>query len=260
MSIYAPIMDNIVRNKKNNMAGQISLFDIAGEDDKDDFEIKMPDVGEYSQEMILGFEKEVIGIYISGHPLEADEAMWKKRITTYAADFTIDEETGEAKVRDQEKVTIGGIIEEKTIKYTKSGKNMAFIVVEDLTGKAEVIVWPNDYEKNSKWLIENSKVFVYGRVSAEEEKDAKLICEKITPFESIPRKLWVKFASKEDYIQREEELLSVMEGSDGNDTVVIYIEATKEIKSLPRSKSVCANSELVNLLSELYGMENVKVV
>lgn len=260
MSIYVPIMDNIVRNKKNNMAGQISLFDIAGEEDKDDFEIKMPDVGEYSKEMILGFEKEVIGIYISGHPLEEDEAMWKKHISAYASDFTIDEETGETKVKDQERVTIGGIIEEKTIKYTKSGKNMAFIVVEDLTGKAEVIVWPNDYEKNAKWLIENSKVFVYGRVSAEEEKDAKLICEKITPFESIPRKLWIKFATKEDFLLREDELLFAMDGSDGNDTVVIYIEATKEIKSLPRSKSVCANSVLLDRLSAMYGQENVRVV
>ncbi len=260
MNIYVPIMDNIVRNKKNNMAGQISLFDIAAEDDKDEYEIKMPDVGEFSKEMILGFEKEVIGIYISGHPLEADEAMWKKHISAFAADFTIDEETGEAKVKDMERVTIGGIIEEKTIKYTKSGKNMAFIVVEDLTGKAEVIVWPNDYEKNAKWLIENSKVFVYGRVSAEEEKDAKLICEKITPFESIPRKLWIKFASKDDYLRKESDLLLITEGSDGNDTVVIYIEETKEIKNLPRSRSVCADTELLNQLSAIFGAENIRVV
>lgn len=260
MAVYVPIMDGLVRNRKNNIAGQISLFDIASEEDKSEFEIKMPDIGEYNKEAILGFEKEVIGIYVSGHPLEEDEAMWKKRITAYAADFTIDEETGVAKAKDNDKVTIGGIIEEKTIKYTKSGKNMAFLMVEDLTGKAEVIVWPNDYEKNSRWLIENSKVFVYGRVSAEEDKDAKLICEKITPFESIPRKLWIKFATKEDYLRKEADLMLTMDGSDGNDTVVIYIESTKEIKSLPRSKSVCANSELVDRLSGLYGAENVKVV
>lgn len=260
MNVYASIMDNIVHNKKNNMAGQISLFDIAADDHKEEFEVQMPDVGEFSKEMILGFEKEVIGIYISGHPLEEDEAMWKKHVTALAADFTIDEETGEAKVRDQERVTIGGVIEEKTIKYTKTGKNMAFITVEDLTGKAEVIVWPNDYEKNAKWLIENSKVFVYGRVSAEEEKDAKLICEKITPFESIPRKLWIKFPTKEDYLLKEEDLRAVTDSSDGNDTVVIYIEATKEIKNLPRSRSVCADNELLTILSTMFGGENVRVV
>ena len=260
MSIYISIMDNIVHNKKNNMAGQISLFDIVNEDQKEDFEIKLPDVGEYSKEMILGFEKEVIGVYISGHPLEEDESIWKKHISAYASDFTIDEETGETKVTDQERVTIGGVIEEKTIKYTKSGKNMAFIVVEDLTGKAEVIVWPNDYEKNAKWLIENSKVFVYGRVSAEEDKDAKLICEKITPFSSIPRKLWIKFHNKEEYLLREDDLRLLTEGSDGNDTIVIYLEETKEIKSLPKSRSVCADRELLAQLSAMFGDENVRVV
>ncbi|HKM20563.1 MAG TPA: DNA polymerase III subunit alpha, partial [Lachnospiraceae bacterium] len=218
MSVYVQILDSIVHNKKNNMAGQISLFDIAEEDDKENYEIKLPDVGEYSKDILLAFEKEVIGIYVSGHPLEADEAMWRKHISAYASDFTLDEETGEAKAEDQKKVTVGGVIEEKTIKYTKSGKNMAFIVIEDLTGKVEVIIWPNDYEKNAKWLIEDSKVFIQGRVSAEEEKDAKLICERITPFENIPKKLWVKFKTKEEYVLREQELLSATEGSDGNDT------------------------------------------
>ncbi|HKM21553.1 MAG TPA: OB-fold nucleic acid binding domain-containing protein, partial [Lachnospiraceae bacterium] len=199
-------------------------------------------------------------IYVSGHPLEADEAMWRKHISAYAADFTLDEETGVAKAEDQAKVTVGGVIEEKTIKYTKTGKNMAFIVLEDLTGKVEVIIWPNDYEKNAKWLIEDSKVFIQGRVSAEEEKDAKLICERITPFENIPKKLWVKFKTKEEYVLREQELLSATEGSDGNDTVVIYIEETKEIKNLPRSRSVHADEGLVSKLSDIFGDGNIKVV
>ena len=260
MSVYVQILDSIVHNKKNNMAGQISLFDIAEEDDKENYEIKLPDVGEYSKDILLAFEKEVIGIYVSGHPLEADEAMWRKHISAYASDFTLDEETGEAKAEDQKKVTVGGVIEEKTIKYTKSGKNMAFIVIEDLTGKVEVIIWPNDYEKNAKWLIEDSKVFIQGRVSAEEEKDAKLICERITPFENIPKKLWVKFKTKEEYVLREQELLSATEGSDGNDTVVIYIEETKEIKNLPRSRSVHADEGLVSKLSDIFGDGNIKVV
>ena len=260
MSVYVQILDSIVHNKKNNMAGQISLFDIAEEDDKENYEIKLPDVGEYSKDILLAFEKEVIGIYVSGHPLEADEAMWRKHISAYASDFTLDEETGEAKAEDQKKVTVGGVIEEKTIKYTKSGKNMAFIVIEDLTGKVEVIIWPNDYEKNAKWLIEDSKVFIQGRVSAEEEKDAKLICERITPFENIPKKLWVKFKTKEEYVLRGQELLSATEGSDGNDTVVIYIEETKEIKNLPRSRSVHADEGLVSKLSDIFGDGNIKVV
>jgi len=260
MSVYVQIMDSIVHNKKTNMAGQISLFDIVDENEKTEYDIKMPDVGEYSKGMLLSFEKEVIGVYISGHPLEADEAMWRKHITAYAADFAIDEETGEAKAKDQERVTVGGVIEAKTIKYTKSGKNMAFIMLEDLTGKVEVIIWPNDYEKNSKWIIEDSKVFVQGSVSVEEEKDAKLICQKIIPFDDIPKKLWVKFATKEDFLLREADLLLAIEESDGNDTVAVFIEATKEIKSLPKSKSVSADAELIAKLITFFGEGNVKVV
>ncbi len=260
MSIYVQIMDSIIHNKKTNMAGQISLFDIVGEDEKTEYDIQMPDVGEYSKEMLLSFEKEVIGVYISGHPLEADEAMWRKHITAYAADFAIDEETGETKAKDQERVTVGGVIETKTIKYTKSGKNMAFIMLEDLTGKVEVIIWPNDYEKNSKWIIEDSKVFVQGSVSVEEEKDAKLICQKIIPFDNMPKKLWIKFPTKEDFLLREADLLFALEESDGNDTVAIFIEATKEIKSLPKSKSVCADAELIAKMITIFGEGNVKVV
>lgn len=260
MSVYVQILDSISQDKKNNMAGQISLFDIASDDQKDSFEVKMPDVGEYSKELLLSFEKEVLGIYVSGHPLEADEAMWKKHITAYTSDFVLDEEIQAAKVIDGSKVTIGGVIENKTIKHTKNGKTMAFINVEDLVGTVEVIIWPNDYEKNAKWLAEDSKVFIQGRVSAEEEKDAKLICERIIPFENMPKKLWVKFKTREEYEAREQELFGALSESDGNDTVVIYVEATKEIKNLPRSRSVLANQELLAKLSASFGMENVKIV
>lgn len=260
MSVYIQILDSITKNNKNNMAGQISLFDIASDDVKEEYELKMPDVGEYSKEMILAFEKEVIGIYVSGHPLEAEEAMWRKRVSSFASDFVIDEETGLVKVVDGTRVTIGGIIESKTIKYTKNGKNMAFIVLEDLTGKVEVIIWPNDYEKNAKWIIEDSKVFIQGRVSAEEEKDAKLICEKITPFEDIPKKLWIRFPTKENYLLNEMKLNTMLEYSDGKDIVVIYIDDTKEMKSYARNRSVNANAELVEQLKQVFGQDNIRVV
>ncbi|NLG02395.1 MAG: DNA polymerase III subunit alpha [Clostridia bacterium] len=260
MSVYIQILDSITKNNKNNMAGQISLFDIASDDVKEEYELKMPDVGEYSKEMILAFEKEVIGIYVSGHPLEAEEAMWRKRISAFASDFVIDEETGLVKVEDGSKAIIGGIIESKTIKYTKSGKNMAFIVVEDLTGKVEVIIWPNDYEKNAKWIIEDSKVFIQGRVSAEEEKDAKLICERITPFEEIPKKLWIRFPNKEQYLLNEVKLNTMLQDSDGKDMVVVYIDDTKEMKSYARNRSVNANNDLVTELKHVFGEDNIRVV
>jgi len=178
MSVYVQIMEGIQQDKKNNMAGQLSLFDIVSEEEKKDYEIRMPDVGEYSKEMLLAFEKEVLGIYISGHPLEEYAKVWKKNITNTTADFLLDEETGETAVKDGQSATIGGIIADKKIKYTKNDKVMAFLQLEDLVGTVEVIVFPRDYEKNSAKLMEDEKVFIKGRVSVEEETDGTLICER----------------------------------------------------------------------------------
>ena len=259
MSVYVQIMESIQQDKKNNMAGQLSLFDIVSEEEKGDYEIKMPEVGEYSKEMLLAFEKEVLGIYISGHPLEEYAQVWKKNITNTTADFLLDEETGETAVKDGQSVTIGGMIADKKIKYTKNDKVMAFLQLEDLVGTVEVIVFPRDYEKNSAKLMEDEKVFIKGRVSVEEEKDGKLICEKLTGFDEISRKLWIKFATKEDYEAAEKELLERLAESDGKDSVCIYVESPRAVKNLPPNRNVRADRELVAGLAVLYGEENVKV-
>ncbi len=260
MSVYIQIMDRIQHDKKNNMAGQMSLFDIVSEDQKEDFEVKMPDVGEYSKEMKLAFEKEVLGIYISGHPLEEYQEMWRRNITNTTADFMMDEESGEVAAQDGRIVTIGGMIAEKKIKYTKNERVMAFLQVEDLLGSIEVIVFPGQYEKFGKEIVEDNKVFIRGRVSLEEEKDGKLICEQITPFENVTRKLWIKFATKEEYESRKEELFDALRQSEGKDSVVIYVAQPKMMNALPRNWNVHAGEELVERLTKLYGAENVKVV
>ena len=106
MSIYIQIVDHVNQEKKYSMAGQMSLFDMASDDQKEEFQIRLPDVGEYSKENLLAFEKEVLGIYISGHPLEEYEEKWRKVISATTADFQPDEETGRAKVRDGAKEII----------------------------------------------------------------------------------------------------------------------------------------------------------
>ena len=183
MSIYVQILDSINKDKKSNLAGQMSLFDIASEEDKSDFEIRMPDVGEYTKEMKLAFEKEVLGIYVSGHPLEEYQELWQKHIDHTTSDFVLEEETGAVKVEDQSRVVIGGMVAAKTVKYTKNDKIMAFLNMEDLVGNVEVVVFPKDYEKYGDLLKEEEKLFIRGRVSVEEDKDAKLICEQIVRFE-----------------------------------------------------------------------------
>ena len=260
MSAYVQIMDHIQHDRKNNIAGQISLFDIVSEEEKEEFDVKLPDVGEYSKEMLLAFEKEVLGVYISGHPLEEWEELWKKGITNTTADFVLDEESGETIVKDNMPATIGGIIADKKIKYTKNDKIMAFLQIEDLLGTVEVIVFPRDYERNSNKLLEDNKVFVKGRVSLEEDRDGKLICEKITAFDEISKKLWIKFPTMEAYEKQIDELLATLADSDGSDSVILYIEDKKVMKKLPPNRNVNADEVLQEKLSGRYGKENIKIV
>ncbi len=260
LSVYLQVIDGIQQNRKNNLAGQLSLFDIAGEEEKVDYQVSLPDVGEYSKEMKLAFEKEVLGIYISGHPLEEYRDTWKKNITNTTADFALDEETGEPRVAEGAKVTIGGMITEKKIKYTKNEKVMAFLQVEDLVGSVEVIVFPRDYEKYGNAVMEDSKVFIKGRVSVEEDKDAKLVCEQITTFEQMPKKLWIKFPTKDAFEQKRDTLFGILRGEEGKDNVVIYVENPKSMNPLSANWNVSAEVALIERLEEAFGEGNVKVV
>ncbi len=259
MSAYVQIMDHIIKDRKNNMAGQMSLFDLVDDSQKEEFDVKLPDVGEYSKEMLLSFEKEVLGVYISGHPLEEWEELWKKGITNTTADFMLKEEDGETVVKDNMSVTIGGMIADKKIKYTKNDKIMAFLTLEDLLGSVEVIVFPKDYEKYHEKLTEDNKVFIKGRVSLEEDKDGKLICERVTPFDEVQRKLWIKFKTRQEYEENVGELYKMLADSDGQDGVVIYIEDPKSMKQLPPNKNVNADEKLISKLMGRFGNENIKI-
>lgn len=260
MMIYIQILDLVNQEKKSSMSGQMSLFDIMGEEERKSFEIKLPDVGEYSRETKLAFEKEVLGVYISGHPLEEYEQSWRRNISAVTSDFYPDEETGQPHVLDGSKQIVGGMITEKTIKYTRNNKIMAFLTLEDLVGTMEIVVFPRDYEKNAHMMEVDSKVFVQGRVSAEDDKPSKLICEKISSFEALPKELWIQFAGKTEYEQQVHHLYELLNYSDGNDQVVVYLKKERMMKRLPASRSVLINNSLVEMLTKKYGTENVKVV
>lgn len=260
MSVYVQLLEHIQHDRKNNMAGQLSLFDIAGEEEKENFEVKLPDVGEYSKEMLLGFEKEVLGIYISGHPMEEYISLWNRYKTASTTDFALDEETGRSRLTDGVNVTVGGLIADKTIKYTKHDQVMAFLQVEDMVGTVEVIVFPKSYEKYSSYLTEDRKVFVTGRVALEEERDGKLIMEKLMAFDEIPKKLWIKFPSMEDYNAQEAHMFELIRDVEGIDSVVVYLEKERAKKVLPRNHNVKADSQLLEKLAAAFGAENVKVV
>jgi DNA polymerase-3 subunit alpha len=199
----------------------------------------------------------MLGIYISGHPLEEDEAQWKKTITRVTTDFLRDEDSGETRVRDNEHAVIGGLIEGKTIKYTKNNQAMAFLTIEDLYGTVEVIVFPRDFERYMMLLDEDAKIFVAGRVTLEEEKNGKLICEKIVSFDGAGTELWIRFGDKEAYESEKQQLYELLDGSDGRDEVVIYLTKEKAMKRLGRNRTVDAQGGILPLLKQRYGDSNV---
>ncbi len=270
LSVYVQAMDRIHKDKKNSMAGQVTLFDLAGDDEKESFEIALPNVGEFNKELLLTFEKEVLGVYISGHPLESYQSLLKKYATNITTDF-YREESGEGekdggltdeesiKVRENERVTIGGMITEKRVKYTKNNQMMAYVTLEDLVGSVEVIMFPKAFERFSTKVAEDAKVFLSGRVQIEDEKDAKLICETVESFSDKPRKLWIKLRNKEEHDALEVEIRQLLADSDGKDEVVIYLAEEKQMKSLGRSMTVNAEGILLDLLKEKLGDDSIVV-
>ena len=260
MLVYGQIVDSIAQEKKNSFAGQMSLFDLVSDEEKKEYEIRMPDVEEYDKEMILAFEKDVLGIYLSGHPLERYRNIMEKMISAKTTDFQPDEESGIPKVYDGQKVIIGGMITEKTIKYTRNNKVMAFLTVEDLLGTVEIVVFPRDYEKWQSMLNEDARVFVQGRVNAEDDKPSKLILEKVRAFEDMPQELWIQFKDKAEYAEKEQELLETLKGYAGVSAVVIYLKDVNAMKRLPAGYHARISDSLTGELRKKYGESNVKVV
>ncbi len=258
MSVYARMLDNEAKQGKDAISGQMSLFDLVDESEKSQFEIKMPDVSEYTKEDILAFEKEVLGVYVSGHPLDEYAAMWKKHISAMSTDFELDDETGEPKVKVDSKATIGGMIMAKSVKPTKTGQLMAYLTIEDLVGTVEVIVFPRTFSTYRNIIEGTDKLFITGRVNANADENAKLICESVVPFEDVPRKLWIRFASEEEYLKKAADLAEELKYSDGKDSIIIY--CTKENKriALPQSRNIRITPDILASLRAHYGIKNVE--
>ena len=259
MTVYSRIIDSVNEEKKKSITGQMSLFDLVSDEDKADYEIRMPDLEEYSKEEKLAFEKEVLGVYVSGHPLEQYEDKWRKNVKSFTKDFITDEE-GNTIAKDNTVTIVGGMIDTITLKTTRNGKTMAFITLEDLYGVMGILIFPNVLERYRYMLKENEKIFVKGKVSIGDDEQGKLICDQIISFDKVPRELWIQFKDKNEYMLKENELLEFIRNSDGNDTLIIYCKAEKAKKVFPRNMRINADAGMVNRLSEKYGTDNVKVV
>ena len=260
-AMIAPeLLEQKNKEKKSSLTGQMSLFDFAGEEDKKQYRITMPEVAEFPKEELLAFEKDILGVYVSGHPLDEYMELWKNNITARTTDFVVDEETGRAVLADGAYVTVGGMITNKVIKTTKTGKTMAFVTIEDLVGTVETLVFPRDYERGRSLLIEDSKVFIRGKASIGDDATGKLILEQVIPFDSLPRELWLQFADKEEYDKKQQQILDILRMEEGQDAVIIYLKKERAKKILPASWRVCANKPMRESLYPLLGENNVKVV
>ena len=258
--IFPSILDSVNSGKKNNIQGQMSLFDFANDEQKEDLKIALPDAEEFDKEIKLALEKELMGVYVSGHPLDDYIGLLEKNITAKASQFMVDDETGQAAVEDDSVVVIGGMISGVTIKYTKQSKAMAFINLEDLTGTVEVVIFPNSYEKARSLISEGNKVFIQGRVQVEEEKDAKLICQDIKSFDDCGREVWIRFANKDAYEAAEGQLTEIVRQMDGSDGLAIYLTEEKAIKRMGPNWTLAASLENLEVLYQNFGQENVQVV
>ena len=263
IEVAPELLDQKTKDRKNVFEGQMSLFDFAKESEKKQYQITMPNVPEYPKEELLAFEKEILGVYVSGHPLEEYLDLWKNSVTAQTIDFAVDEETGHAKVADNSRVTIGGMITAKTVKITKTGQQMAFLTVEDMVGSVEVLVFPRDYESKRALLNEDAKVFVQGRTSIGDDPVGKLICEQVIPFESVPRELWLKFADKAEYDEKHQRILDILrigQTANASDTVIIYLEKERAKKVLPPTWKICTNKALLDTLNKELGEKNIRLV
>ena len=259
---YEDIMDSLSRGKKNSVAGQMSLFDLAGTEEKEKYEAKLPDIEEFPKEVILTYEKEVMGVYVSGHPLEGDEKLMARIVTANCGEFAYDKETKECRVKDGARVTLGGIITGARVRRTKTEKLMANVTLEDMYGTVDMILWPQGYERYGGYLDEDSKVFIRGKVQTKDESDAELIIDEIIPFEDIPRHLWIQCAGRSEYEKQTPALMELVSMYKGRDNVIIYIRDEKSKTMLPaKDYSVDASSDVfISRLSELFGADNIKVV
>lgn len=260
MFVMPELLEQKNKEKKTSMAGQMSLFDFADEETKDDFRITMPNVAEYPKDELLAFEKETLGIYVSGHPMDAYETMWRKNITATTADFVVDEETDRAAVTDGTYVTVGGMVAGKVVKTTRTGQMMAFISLEDMLGSVEVLVFPKIYESRREVFAQDEKLFIQGRVSLGDEPVGKLICERVIPFREVPRELWLQYEDLEHYRAGEAALLNLLKEKEGRDTVIIYLKKEKAKKVLPANWRVEADGELLDKLTKILSEKNIKLV
>ncbi len=258
MQVYNSIMDGVAFEMKKNVEGQLSFFDMMEPESRPE-EVTFPDCGEFLPEERLAFEKEVLGVYISGHPMQEYLSLLRKYSTCTAADFEPGED-GVPVVQDQTVVTIGGMITAKQVKTTRNNAMMAILTFEDMVGTIEVLVFPKDFERLRTKLNADAKMFIRGRVSVEEEKAAKLLLSDIVLFEEIPVDVYIQFQNADAFNAGRAHFEEVLRQSEGTSSVYAYLKEEKKRFPMPKNLCISADKEFLDRLRKEYGEDSVAIV
>ena len=258
MLIYADVIDSVNNERKHAVSGQISFFDLMPQEEKSAFEITLPNVEEYDKQTLLMFEKEVIGSYVSGHPLDEYVEKMQRQVTARSMDFVRDEE-GNTGIESEKNAILGGIITNVNTKITKRGQYMAFITLEDLYGTVEIVVFPKVYDRCRAFLKEDSKVYVLGRTDIPDEGDGKLIADRIVDFNEMVKQLHIQYANMDEYMANYKELAEFSE-THGEDSVIVYLKEEKQRKIAFTQCNLREKMTKIDELIEKYGEGNVKLL
>lgn len=263
MNIYMSIYEGVKNNAKNNIVGQIDLFGMSEEvPTTEKFKDTLPDMDEYPNKYKLSQEKEILGFYVSGNPLDKYWDKLKRHISRVSTDFPVDDEDfdNSQKVVDREKVQVAGFINSITLHFTKNNKVMAFLNIEDMFGTMEIIVFPDSYDKFSYMLKEEEIIVVKGTATIAKDQPSKVICEEIRSFEQldeITKTLWLKVSA--DSSVDINNILDITTKYRGNSKMIIYMEKTKQRLTANAENYVTIDDNIVEDLKKLLGNNNVVV-
>ncbi|MBN2287169.1 MAG: DNA polymerase III subunit alpha [Tissierellales bacterium] len=261
MAIYENTIDSVQREKKNRLKGQVSLFDHQAFDS--DFENEfLPELREFEDRIKLLMEKEMLGIYVSGHPLSEFEEIINRTVTLNYSQ--IEEYLNEPTVRnpliyDGSKVVVGGMIVAKQNKITRNNNLMCFMTIEDFYGEIEIIIFPQIYEKYREIIEIDNMVIIHGKLSFSEEEAPKMISEKISLLnKELNSVLYLKIGNHHNIEGIKKEILEIAEKYQGVNEVFVYLENNKKVYKLPARYNVDITNQLMLVeFKERLGDENV---
>ena len=254
--IYERTLSAAANERKQAETGQLSLFDLGGGSEMKTGMTPLPNVHEFDQTMLLSLEREALGIYLSGHPLEEYGEVLSKMPNSVAELATADESGA---LKEGSRVRLGGIIAHVQRKMTKNGNGvMAYCTLEDMTGSIELLAFPSVFTRFGSLLSEDSKVCVSGRLNVREDQSNMVLVDEVAPLTLHPAagKLYLRFDTEDQPLRAR--VLTLLRRFPGNVPVVLHNPGTKKTQLVPKDMYVNEASALRDILNELLGKENVK--